>query len=101
MPDSSLEQRLASLHRLNKAELFGLWKQLFDKDPSTDIRRELMVRVIAYRLQEQAGGLSDSSRRRLRQLARTFEDNPNANVVSALRADCENWSCYNVGVRPP
>ena len=82
MPGSALEQQLTSLHTLNKAELSGLWKQLFDKDPSPDIRRELMVRMIAYRLQEQTLELSDSSRRQLRQLARTFEDNPNATVSS-------------------
>jgi hypothetical protein len=84
MPGSASEQQLTSLHTMNKAELSGLWKQFFDKDPSPDIRRELVVRMIAYRLQEQDGGLTDSSRRRLRQLARTFEDNPNATVSSRL-----------------
>jgi len=41
-----------------------------------------MLRVVAHRLQEQEfGGLSEVDRRRLRQLAATFEADPNA-VVS-------------------
>ena len=82
MPDSPITQRLAALPHLSKSGLCGLWKQIFEKDPPLEIRKELMLRIIAYRLQErQFGGLSEASRRRLRQLASTVEANPNA-VVS-------------------
>ena len=46
------------------------------------MRKELMLRIIAYRLQEQQfGGLNDANCRRLQQLASAFEANSNA-VVS-------------------
>jgi hypothetical protein len=58
------------------------WWQLFKKDPPPEIRKDLMLRVIAHRLQEQAFvRLSEASCRRLRQLATTFETDPDA-VVS-------------------
>ncbi|HTV56703.1 MAG TPA: DUF2924 domain-containing protein [Terriglobia bacterium] len=82
MPDFSLSDRLATLPRLDKAALFELWRQLFKRDPPDKIRSSLMLRILAYRLQEQElGGLSDATTRRLRQLAVTFGANPKA-VVS-------------------
>jgi hypothetical protein len=82
MPDSSITKHLASLPHLSKPVLCDLWRQLFKRDPPPEIRKDLMLRVIAHRLQEQEfGGLSDAGCRRLRQLAATFEADPNA-VVS-------------------
>jgi Protein of unknown function (DUF2924) len=83
MPDSSVVKSLASLPNLGKAALSKLWKRLFKKDPPSDIRGGLMLRVIAHRLQEQEFGcLSEASCRRLRQLAATFDADPNAVVSS-------------------
>src|SRR5271169_847344 len=83
MPDSSIAKRLASLPNLGKPALCELWLQLFKKEPPPEIRKELMLRIIAHRMQEQGfGGLSDAGSRRLRQLANAFEVNPNT-VVSA------------------
>jgi Protein of unknown function (DUF2924) len=80
MPDSSIAQRLASLPRLGKPALGELWLRLFKREPPA-MRKALMLQIVAYRLQEQAlGGLSEPSRRRLRQLARALEDDPNASV---------------------
>jgi Protein of unknown function (DUF2924) len=81
MPDSSLHQRLASLPDLSKPALCGLWQQLFKNEPPLKMRKELILRVIAYRLQEQEfGGLSDAQCRGLRQLASALTANPNATV---------------------
>jgi Protein of unknown function (DUF2924) len=81
MPDFSIMQRLASLPNLSKPALCSLWKQLFKSEPPLKVRKELVLRVIAYRLQEQEfGGLNDAQRRRLRQLASAIEANPNAAV---------------------
>jgi hypothetical protein len=45
------------------------------------MRKELLVRVIAYRLQEREfGALSEASCRRLRHLASALEANPNAEI---------------------
>jgi hypothetical protein len=82
MPDSPVTKRLASLPNLGKPELTKLWWQLFEKEPPCEIRKDLMLRILAHRLQEQEfGGLSDARSRRLRQLAATFDADPNA-VVS-------------------
>jgi hypothetical protein len=81
MPDSSIAKRLASLSMLSKPALCDLWWQLFKKEPPPEIRKDLMLRIVAHRLQEAFGGLSDAGCRRLRQLATTFEADPDA-VVS-------------------
>ena len=81
MPDSSITKHLASLPHLSKPALFDLWRQLFKRDPP-EIRKDLILRVIGHRLQEQEfGGLRDVNCRRLRQLVTTFEADPNA-VIS-------------------
>jgi hypothetical protein len=82
MPDSSIVKRLASLSTLSLPALEDLWQQLFKKEPPPEIRKNLMLRIVGHRLQEQEfGGISDASGRRLRQLATTFEADPRA-VVS-------------------
>jgi hypothetical protein len=82
LPDLSITQ-LASLPRLDKPALCDLWKQLFKNEPPPEIRRDLMLRIVAHGLQEQEfGGLNDAGCRRLRQLANTFEADPNAVVSS-------------------
>jgi hypothetical protein len=81
MPDSSVTQQLASLSRLSTPTLCGLWCQIFKREPTSTMRRELILRIIAYRLQEQEfGALSEGSCRRLRQLASALEANPNAAI---------------------
>src|ERR1700685_4548917 len=82
MPGSSITKRLASLPNLGQPAVGDLWQQLFKKEPPPEIRKDLMLRIVAHRLQEQEfGGLSDAGYRRLRQLAITFEADPNA-VIS-------------------
>jgi hypothetical protein len=79
MPDLSVTQRLLSLRHSSRTELCSLWQQLFNKEPPIQMRKDLMLRIVAYRLQEQEfGGLSDVGGRRLRQLASALEANPNA-----------------------
>jgi hypothetical protein len=83
MPDSSITKHLDSLPHLSKPALCDLWRQLFKKEPLSEIRKNLMLRIVAHRLQEQEfGGLSDAGCRRLCQLATTFEADPNAVVSS-------------------
>jgi Protein of unknown function (DUF2924) len=84
VPDSVIE-RLSSLPGLSKRDLCRLWQELFQSEPPSLIQKALMVRIIGYRLQEQAfGGLSAASRRRLLDLARQFESNPNASPTTVL-----------------
>src|SRR5580658_10977457 len=74
---------IASLPKLSKPAVRDLWQQLFKNEPPPEIRKDLMLRIVAHRLQEQKfGGLNDAGRLRLRQLASTFEADPNAAVSS-------------------
>jgi hypothetical protein len=85
MPDS-VEKRLVALPTMSKAELCDLWKQFFHSDPSSDLRRNLMIPILAYRIQEQAfGSLSARTRERLRQLSQAFEKGSDP---SAVRTPC-------------
>jgi hypothetical protein len=66
MPDS-VEKRLDALPTLSKAALCDLWKQFFHSDPSSQLRRNLMIPILAYRIQEQGfGSLSVRAQERLR-----------------------------------
>jgi hypothetical protein len=61
--------KLQALPRLQKSELQALWRELFAKPPHPKLRRELMIPILAYRIQENAwGGLKFSARKRLQRL---------------------------------
>jgi hypothetical protein len=76
MPDL-ITERLLSLPRLSRDVLHQLWKELFDEAPAPQLRRDFMIPILAYRLQEKAfGPLNARSRAQLSQLARAFETNP-------------------------
>ncbi len=78
-----IKRQLESLHGLDKAALRAQWFELF-KRPAPELRRDLLIRILAYRIQEQAyGGLSPRTRSRLRRLARLFEKGPRAALPSA------------------
>lgn len=60
---------IAALPAMNKTQLVGVWEQTFSAAPPPKLRKELMVPLLAYRMQESAyGGLSLATRARLRQL---------------------------------
>nr|WP_085856777.1 DUF2924 domain-containing protein [Methylorubrum zatmanii] len=61
--------QLADLTQLSTVELRQAWRRLFQQPPPP-LSRDLIVRALAYRLQEVAqGGLSKASQRHLRSLA--------------------------------
>ncbi len=72
----SRTNRLADLETLNSAELRARWEQAFKRTVPKRASRDLLLRGLAYHVQEQAeGGLSKSTRRRLAKLAgRNGED---------------------------
>jgi hypothetical protein len=83
MPDS-LSTQLAALLTMSKDALSALWQQLFQSSPPHQLRRQPMVRILAYRIQEQAfRGLNPSARQRLRQMARALEREPAAEICAA------------------
>jgi hypothetical protein len=83
MPDN-LAIQLDSLPKMSKSALSALWQKLFQSAPPQQVRRPLMVRILAYRIQEEASrGLSPGARQRLRQLARAVEKDPAAEISAA------------------
>jgi hypothetical protein len=62
---------LTALAHLTTKELRGLWPQRFDSPPPARLRHALLIRMLAYRMQErQYGGLSPATRKKLRALAK-------------------------------
>ena len=81
MPDP-VETRLAALPLMKRLELCEVWKEIFHSEPSSRLRRDLMIRILAYRIQEQAFvPLSARARERLRQLNRAFEEGNDSAVT--------------------
>lgn len=72
----NIESRLAELSKLSRAALCDLWEQHFGSSAPTQLRRDLMIPILAHRIQEKAfGSLSAKTRNRLRQLAEGFPNN--------------------------
>jgi hypothetical protein len=73
---SALDSELAALPTLSAQELRQRWQDLRCGEPTAPASRDLMIREIAYKMQERAhGGLAPTIKRRLRALAEEFETN--------------------------
>jgi hypothetical protein len=73
---SALDSDIAALPTLSAQELRAAWRALRCGDPTAASSRDLMLREIAYKLQERAhGGLAPAVKRRLSALAEAFEAN--------------------------
>jgi hypothetical protein len=73
----TLEVEIAALPKMNIAQLQAKWRQALKQAPPPHIRKQLLVPLLAYKLQEQAfGGLKPEVKRRLRELAAGFDRNP-------------------------
>ena len=73
----TLAEKIAELPRLNRAQLRAKWRSALKKDPPPHLRKQILVPLLAYKLQEQAYvGLRPEIKRRLRELANSFESGP-------------------------
>jgi len=67
---ADLDTGLSRLPTMKTEQLRALWHELFGKPPHPKLRRELLIPIIAYRMQEKAlGGLKPSTLRRLQSAA--------------------------------
>ncbi len=67
---AALAREIAALSEANPADLKGRWRALYGTEPPSRISRDLLMRALAYRIQEQAlGGLKPSTRRLLAKVA--------------------------------
>lgn len=69
--DRALAEELAGLPDMSLDHLKRRWRDLYETPPPSRLGRALMIRAIAYRLQEQAfGGLRPVTRRQLTRAAK-------------------------------
>lgn len=69
-----LAERLAALADLDPVALRAEWRRLYRSHPPKRINRDLLIRAIAFKLQEQRhGGLSNATKRRLRAIAQELD----------------------------
>ena len=73
----AIDRQLAQLPAMDRTALEKLWRDLFDRVPSPALRREMLIPILAYRIQEKAfGGLRESTVRKLRKLAEEHAGEP-------------------------
>lgn len=66
-----VSDKIASLPAMSNKELLTLWNSHFEQPPPPRLRRKLLISVLAYRIQEREhGGLSNSARQNLKQIAK-------------------------------
>jgi hypothetical protein len=71
---ANVREQLVKLPSFTREQLLELWQKLHQRVAPPGIRRELMVPLLAYRIQEIAlGGLKPSTRSELRRIARALE----------------------------
>jgi hypothetical protein len=69
-----VERQIAELVDRSTQDLRVAWRELHRTGPPQGLSRDLLIRALAHRLQEQAhGATSRAQRRRLQMLAREFE----------------------------
>lgn len=73
----AIDRQLAQLPAVDRRALEKLWCDLFDRAPSPALRREMLIPILAYRIQEKAfGRLRESTARKLRKLAEGLAGSP-------------------------
>ena len=86
----NVSARVAELPTKDRAGLVEIWGETFSDSPPAKLRKELMVPILAYRIQELAfGGLSNSARKRLAELvAANRGRRPRKRSVDESAANC-------------
>lgn len=76
---------LKTLPGMNRDALCRQWQESFRKPAPAGVRKEILIRILAYRIQEQAyGGLSAQSRRRLDEVAAAMSTGDPKAAVSKM-----------------
>ncbi len=71
----SIAEQLSELETLSRADLVQRWEQVFGKRPGLRTSKDLLLRSLGYRLQEQAlGGLSTGTKRQLSRLENRLKE---------------------------
>jgi hypothetical protein len=79
------EVRIIALEALTTAELQIEWRRLYRVTPPTRLSRDLLIRGIAHKVQEQAhGGLSLGTKRRLHSLSESADQRGGAATTPTI-----------------
>jgi hypothetical protein len=82
-------EALARLPVLELSELRQQWRALYNSDASRHLSRELLLRAVAYRMQEVVlGGLRPDRQRQLKQIAQQF--NQPGEIVRRARLELKS-----------
>ena len=93
-----LSQKLAALNDLTALQLRSEWRRLYRGQPPR-LSRDLLVRSIAYRIQELAhGGLSKATRRKLLALTKVLQSNGS---IARWRSEPQTGSAAGAGMARP
>lgn len=86
--EAAISERVAALPGMDRARLCVLWKENFGDSPPPHLRKELMVPILAYRIQEREyGGLSHAARKRLKEIAQSLESRKRSRPDSSPTMD--------------
>ena len=81
-----IEKIIVELKSLSRNQLIQKWQELFELTPSPGVRREFLIKHLAWEIQAQSqGGYTPQIEKKLQALARDFEQNKevnNANLKS-------------------
>jgi hypothetical protein len=82
---TDLEARIVALEALTTADLRIEWRRLYRATPPTRLSRDLLIRGVAYKVQEQAhGGLSLGIKRRLHSLSEGSDQRDGSAAAPAI-----------------
>jgi hypothetical protein len=86
--NADLSSKIAILPDLDKAQLLQIWAENFTQGPPPKLRKEIMVPILAYRMQErESGGLSHTARKRLKESAQSLrKEKPSNDIVTPNQA---------------
>ena len=72
--NTALSEQIASLPAMSKPQLGAIWAKNFREAPPASLRKDLMVPILAYRIQEREyGGLANTTRKKLREIAKSLD----------------------------
>jgi Protein of unknown function (DUF2924) len=72
--NTAISEQVTSLPAMSKPQLLAIWAKNFSQAPPPSLRKDLMVPILAYRIQEREfGGLANTTRKRLREIAKSVD----------------------------
>ena len=81
-----IEAQLKKLPTMERSELQSLWQKLFQRPPSANLRRGMLISILAYRIQELAfGGLKEATLKSMHELAEDHAYGKNSIIQPMIR----------------